>query len=32
MEDAHGAYNHEDEVSGFHISLGNAETESNGNR
>jgi hypothetical protein len=32
MEDAQGSYNHEKEVRGLHINLGNADTESNGHR
>jgi hypothetical protein len=32
MEDAQGSYNHEDEIKGLHISMGNVETESNGHR
>jgi hypothetical protein len=32
MDDAQGSYNHEDEIIGLHISLGNVETESNGHR
>jgi hypothetical protein len=32
MEDSQGSYNHEDEIIGLHINLGNAETESNGHR
>jgi predicted RNase H-like nuclease (RuvC/YqgF family) len=32
MDDAQGSYNHEDEIKGLHISLGNVETESNGHR
>ena len=32
MEDAQGSYNHEEEIIGFHVSMGNAETESNGRR
>ena len=29
MEDAQGSYNHEEEVIGLHVSMGNVETESN---
>jgi hypothetical protein len=32
MEDSQGSYNHEEEVIGLHVSMGNAETESNGHR
>jgi hypothetical protein len=32
MEDAQGPYNHEEEVKGLHVSMGNVETESNGRR
>jgi hypothetical protein len=32
MEDAQGSYNHEEEVIGLHVSMGNVETESNGRR
>jgi hypothetical protein len=32
MEDAQGSYNHEKEIRGLHVSMGNAETESNGRR
>jgi hypothetical protein len=32
MEDAQGSYNHEDEIKCLHISMGNAETKSNGCR
>jgi hypothetical protein len=32
MEDAQGSYNHEEEVKGLHVSMGNVETESNGHR
>jgi hypothetical protein len=32
MEDSQGSYNHEDEVRGLHVNMGNAETESNGRR
>jgi len=32
MEDAQGSYSHEDEIKGLHVSMGNAETESNGRR
>jgi hypothetical protein len=32
MEDSQGSYNHEDKIKGLHISLGNANTESNGHR
>jgi hypothetical protein len=32
MEDAQGFYSHEEEIGGLHISMGNAETESNGRR
>jgi hypothetical protein len=30
MEDAQRTYNHEDEVRGLYVSMGNAGTESNG--
>jgi hypothetical protein len=30
MEDSQGYYSHEDEIIGLHVSMGNAETESNG--
>jgi len=30
MEDTQGSYNHEEEVRGLHVSMGNVETESNG--
>jgi hypothetical protein len=30
MEDAQGSYNHEEEFRGLHVSMGNAETKSNG--
>jgi hypothetical protein len=32
MDDAQGSYSHEDEIRGLHVSMGNAETESNGHR
>jgi hypothetical protein len=32
MEDAQGSYNHEEEIRGLHVSMGNVETESNGRR
>jgi hypothetical protein len=32
MEDAHGTHNHEQEVRGLNINLGNEETQSNGYR
>jgi hypothetical protein len=32
MYDAQGSYNHGDEIRGLNISLGNAETKSNGHR
>ena len=32
MEDAQGSYNHEEEIIGLHVSMGNDETESNGIR
>jgi hypothetical protein len=32
MEDAQGSYNHEEQFRGMHISIGNAEIESNGRR
>jgi hypothetical protein len=32
MEDAQGSYNHEEEIIGLHVSMGNVETESNGRR
>jgi hypothetical protein len=32
MEDAQGSYNHEEEFRGLHVSMGNAETKSNGRR
>jgi hypothetical protein len=32
MEDAQGSYNHEEEVRGLHVNMGNVETESNGRR
>jgi len=32
MEDAQGSYNHEEEIRGLHVSMGNAETKSNGRR
>jgi hypothetical protein len=32
MEDAQGYYNHDEEVIGMHIILGNVETKSNGRR
>jgi len=32
MEDTQGSYNHEDEIRGLHVSMGNVETESNGRR
>ena len=32
MEYAQGSYSHEEEFRGFHINMGNAETESNGRR
>jgi hypothetical protein len=32
MDDAQGYYSHKDEILGLHISLGNAETKSNGHK
>jgi hypothetical protein len=32
MEYALGSYNHEEEVIGLHVNMGNVETESNGRR
>jgi hypothetical protein len=32
MDDAQGSYIHGDEIRGLNISLGNAETKSNGHR
>jgi hypothetical protein len=32
MEDDQGSYSHGDEVIGLHVSMGNAETESNGHK
>jgi hypothetical protein len=32
MEDAQGSYNHEEEIRGLHVSMGNVETKSNGRR
>jgi 50S ribosomal subunit-associated GTPase HflX len=32
MEDAHRTYNHEDEVRGLYVSMGNEGTKSNGHR
>jgi hypothetical protein len=32
MEDAQGYYNHEEEIIGLHVNMGNVETESNGRR
>jgi hypothetical protein len=32
MEDSQGNYSHEEEIIGFHISMGNAKTEYNGRR
>jgi hypothetical protein len=32
MEDTQGYYIHEEEIIGLHVSMGNAETESNGRR
>jgi hypothetical protein len=32
MEDGEGAYNHDKEAKGQNISVGNAETESNGHK
>ena len=32
MENAQGSYNHEKEIRGLHVNMGNAETESNGRR
>jgi hypothetical protein len=32
MEDSQGSYNHEEEVIGLHVIMGNVETESNGRR
>lgn len=30
MHSAQGSYNHEEEIRGIHVSMGNAETKSNG--
>jgi len=32
MEDTQGYYDHEDVIRGLHVSMGNEETKSNGNR
>jgi hypothetical protein len=32
MEDAHRTYNHEEEVKGLYVSMGNERTESNGHK
>jgi hypothetical protein len=32
IEDAQGSYNHEEEIIGLHVSMGNVEIESNGRR
>ena len=32
MENAQGFYNHEEEIGGLHVSMGNAKTESYGRR
>jgi hypothetical protein len=32
IEDGHGSYSHEKEIIGLHVSMGNAENESNGRR
>jgi hypothetical protein len=32
MEDAQGSYNHEEEIIGLHVNMGNGETYSNGRR
>ena len=32
MDDAQCSYSHEDEIRGLHVSMWNAETESNGHR
>jgi hypothetical protein len=32
MEDAHGYYNHEEEIIGLHLNMENDETKSNGRR
>jgi hypothetical protein len=32
MEDAQGSYNHEEEIIGMHVNMGNVETELNGRR
>jgi hypothetical protein len=31
-EDSHGYYNHEEEIRGMHVNMGNVEIESNGRR
>jgi len=32
MENAHGSYNHGEEIKGLYINMGNVETSSNGRR
>jgi hypothetical protein len=32
VEDAYGYYNHEEEVKGLHVRMGNSKTKSNGRR
>jgi hypothetical protein len=32
MEDVEGLYNHEEDIIGIHVSMGNVEIESNGRR
>jgi len=32
MKDSHGSYNHEEDIRGLHVIMGNVEIESNGRR